>query len=75
MNVLKQIFLTCAIAIGMSVVVCAQKDDQKRPPKNPPVVNPGQKPPKNDPPKGGDKPKKPGYAMEIADKIFLITTA
>jgi hypothetical protein len=72
MRIIKQIFLTFAITIGLSLAVCAQKDDQKRPPKNPPVVNPGEKPPKGNPPKGEDKkPKKPGFAMEIADKVFL----
>ncbi|MEP6847254.1 MAG: hypothetical protein ABI999_00230 [Acidobacteriota bacterium] len=79
MKVLKQIFFTCAIAIGLSIAVCAQKnDDQKRPPKgDPPVVNPGNKPPKGNPPKGDDgkKPKKPGFAMEIADKFFVVPTA
>jgi len=72
MRVIKQIFLTVAVAIGLSLAVCAQKDDgQKRPPRNPPVVDPGNKPPKNPPKDGDKKPKKPGFAMEIADKVFL----
>ena len=76
MRIIKQIFLTFAISVGLSLVVSAQKDDQKRPPKDPPVVNPGNRPPKGNPPKGDDKkPKKPGYAMEIADKVFLSTIA
>lgn len=70
MRVLKQILFTLAVGIGLSLAVFAQKDDQKKPtpPKgDPPVVNPGQKPPRENPPPRNDpnKPKKPGFAIEI----------
>jgi len=32
---------------------------------NPPVVEPGKKPPRGNPPKGDDKPKKPGSAFYL----------
>jgi hypothetical protein len=71
MRVLKQVFLTFAIVVGLSVAASAQKDGPKKPPKeNPPVVTPGQKPKDNPPPRNndGNKPKKPGYAIEIVDR-------
>lgn len=69
MRVLKEILLVFALVFGLSLAVSAQKDDQRRPPKEkPPVVTPKEKPPKDNPPKGGDKPKKPGYALETAIK-------
>ena len=70
MRVLKQILLTFAIVIGLSVAAFAQKDGPKKPPKDPPVVTPGDKKPPKDPPKSndGNKPKKPGYAIEIIDR-------
>ena len=70
MRIIKQIFLTFAITLGLSLAVSAQKDGPKKPPKDPPVVNPGNRPSKGNPPKGDDKkPKKPGLAMEMADKV------
>ncbi len=69
MKTLKQLILTFAVVIGLSMAVLAQKDDQKKPPPKPPppVVNPGEKPPRN-PPREGDKPKKPGMAYSIAQR-------
>ena len=49
-----------AVVIGLSLSVPAQNDDQKRPPKTPPVREPKQKPPK-----GNDKPKKPGMSFYL----------
>ena len=45
--------------------VPAQSDDQKRPPKYPPVRDPKPKPPRDNPPKGDDKPKKPGMSFYL----------
>lgn len=54
MNIIKQTFLICAIALGLSAVAFGQKDDKKTPPKPPPpVIKPGEKP------KNEEKPKKP----------------
>ena len=63
MRVLKEILLTMVLVFGLSLAVSAQKGGQQKPPPKepPPKVNPGQKPP----PKGGDKPKKPGMALEL----------
>lgn len=50
---------------GLTLAVSAQKNDQKKPPKDPPpVVNPGQKPPKDRPPKE-EKPKKPNMSFFV----------
>lgn len=44
MKMLQKILIMCALVLGMSAVVSAQKED-KRPPKDkPPVVNPQPKP-------------------------------
>lgn len=55
---------------GLALSASAQKNDQNRPPKNnPPVIDPGNKrPPRENPPppRGGDKPKKPGMAVLVA---------
>ena len=47
---------------GLSVASMAQKGGGDKPPvkEKPPVINPRDKPPPQNPPKGGDKPKKPG---------------
>ena len=65
MRVLKGILLTLILMAGLSLSVAAQKGGQEKPPpkENTPRVDPGKKPPP--PPRGGDKPKKPGMAMEI----------
>ena len=59
MKRLVQIIGMLALVVGLTFSVPAQKDDQKRPPKEkPPVRDPGVKTPKeNRPPK---EPKKPG---------------
>ena len=63
MKNLRKSIITFAVVVGLAfsgLGVGAQKDDQKRPPKDPPKVNPGEKPPpRGNPPKGGG-PKKPG---------------
>ena len=44
MKILKQIFLTMAIVVGLSFGISAQDKDQKqRPPKDPPKIVPGDK--------------------------------
>ena len=68
MKSLKQIIfmLTVVIGLGLNISAQVQADDQKRPPKKPPVIDPKQKLPReNPPPKGGDKPKKPGSAYNF----------
>ena len=49
------------MTVGLSLAVSAQ-NDQKKPPKDPPVVNPGNKPPPTPQP---EKPKKPGYEFAV----------
>lgn len=67
MKILRDIAFGLAVIIGLSVSVSAQKNDQKRPPKDkPPVVTPKDKPPKGDKPKddkGRGGGKKPGLAL------------
>ena len=61
MKILKQLIFMSVAVVALSLTAFGQKDDQKKPPpKNPdrPVVNPREKPPKNDGPRD-DKPKKP----------------
>jgi len=60
MKSLKEIILMFAVVISVALSVPAQNDDQKqRPPKEkPPVVDPVKKPPK-----GTDRPKKPGMSF------------
>jgi len=48
---------------GLAVAAQAQKDGQERPPKNPPVINPGKPQPTPQP----TPPKKPNYALVISD--------
>ena len=67
MKTLKQILFIMVAVAGLTFSASAQKDDHKRPPKNPPVIDPGKKPRDNPPPpRGGDKPKKPGMAVLAA---------
>lgn len=71
MKSLRRIIFTLAMVIGLAFSVSAQKDDQKRPPKVPPKIEPGPKerPPRGNPPKGDDKPKKPGMSyFLVSDK-------
>jgi hypothetical protein len=64
MKSLKEIIFTFVVVtgLGLGLSVHAQGDDQKKPPKNPPVIKPGDKP---KPPKGGGKPKKPGMSFYL----------
>jgi hypothetical protein len=62
MKVLKQLFLMMFMVAGLSLAVSAQKDPPKggdRPPKQPPVIKPGDKPPRdtNRPPRDPKKPE------------------
>jgi hypothetical protein len=68
MKTLKQLLFTLMAVVGISLSVSAQKDDQRRPPKgNPPVIRPGEKPPRdNPPPRDENKPKKPGFSVLVA---------
>ena len=67
MKNLKQIIIMFAMVMSLALSVPAQNDDQKRPPKVPPVRDPAPKgtPPKNVPPRGDDKPKKPGMSFYL----------
>lgn len=57
MKTLQQILFAFVVVAGLSLAVSAQKDGQKKPPKEkPPVINPKEKPPPRETP----KPKKPG---------------
>jgi hypothetical protein len=64
MRNLEKILMSCAMVIGLSMAVSAQRnDDQKKPPpkETPPVVNPQQK----NPPPRENKPKKPDYSLVV----------
>lgn len=68
MKTLRQFIFIFVAVTGLTLGVSAQKNDQKKPPKDPPpVINPGQKPPKERPPKE-TKPNKPGMSFFIAGK-------
>ena len=70
MKVLQQLIFTFAMVAGLSLAVCAQKDDQKKPPKPPPpVITPQPKPPPDE-----NKPKKPS-SYEAIWKIETRETA
>lgn len=59
---MKFLFVLVAV-VGLTLSVSAQKgDDKKRPPKDPPKVEPSDKNRPKDPPKD-DKPKKPSMAF------------
>ena len=63
-------FTLFAVA-GLALSVSAQKDDKKRPPKDPPKVEPADKnKPRENPPPRDQKPKKPGmgYLLVIDEK-------
>lgn len=68
MKLLRNLIYVSVLVFGFSMSVSAQKDDQDksgRPPKNPPVVNPGDKgkPPQRPPDNNdGNRPKKPETA-------------
>jgi hypothetical protein len=61
MKSLKEIILMFAVVSSLALSIPAQSnDDQKRPPKKPPVREPKEKPPK-----GNDRPKKPGMSYYL----------
>ena len=61
MNILRNLFFLLFAVAGLALSVSAQKDDRKRPPKDPPKVEPADKnKPRENPPPRNDKPKKPG---------------
>jgi hypothetical protein len=66
MKILKQLIFMAVFLIGLSTAAMAQKDDQKKPPKNPPVVNAPDKKPKENP-KGDRGGKKPGLVLYYRD--------
>jgi len=66
MKTLRQLIFIFVAITGLTLAVSAQKNNQQKPPKDPPpVINPG-KPPK--PPPKDDKPKKPGVSYFVAGK-------
>ena len=68
MDIVKKFLFMLLVVAGLAFSVHAQKNDPKKPPKNPPTVDPGKKPP---PPKDDKKPKKPGMAYYlVVDGIF-----
>jgi hypothetical protein len=61
MNILRNLLFTLFAVAGLALSVSAQKDDKKRPPKDPPKVEPADKNrPRENPPPRDQKPKKPG---------------
>ncbi|MEO8649008.1 MAG: hypothetical protein ABI539_07570 [Acidobacteriota bacterium] len=70
MKSLRQLLFTLFMVAGLAMAVSAQKDDQKKPPPKegrPPVVTPADKnKPKDPPPKGNDRPKKPETSWTFA---------
>lgn len=67
MKKLREIMFVFVAVACLSFAVSAQKDDKKeKPPKNPPTVDPGKKPPReNPPPREDSKPKKPELAFVL----------
>ena len=61
MKKLREILITFVAVAALSLSVSSQKEDPKKPPKNPPTVDPGKKnPPRETPtPREDKKPKKP----------------
>jgi hypothetical protein len=70
MKVLNQIFIMMFMVVGLSFTAMAQSDKQDKP--KPPVIKPGDKPPR--PPKE-DKPKKPNMSFFVMAKTEEVTTA
>jgi hypothetical protein len=76
MKTLKNTLFTCAMIIGLSVTMSAQKNrDQKKPPPKPPapVINPGEGKRPRPTPKKGEGDKKPrnerGYSMIVWKEV------
>ena len=65
MKSLRQIIFMFVAVIGLALSVSAQNDPQEKPRKDPPVIKPGDKPRRDNPPKGDDKPKKPGMSFYL----------
>ena len=73
MNILKQLLLTIALVVGISITASAQSSDKKPPPKqNPPSVPVEPKKPKEDKPKDNDKGKKPGIVLYLSENRIEI---
>lgn len=73
MRVLQKILFLFVLTAGLAISASAQKDGQDRPPKNPPVINPGKPGPKPTP--QPTPPKKPNYAIVLSDvgaKRFMV---
>jgi hypothetical protein len=67
MKIVKKFLFMLFVIAGLAFAVSAQKNDPKKPPKNPPTVDPGKKdPPRGNPPRDDKKPKKPGMAFVLA---------
>ena len=66
MNILRNILFAIFAAAALTLSVSAQKDEKRRPPKDPPKVEVPEKnrPPQNPPPKE-QKPKKPAMAFVL----------
>jgi hypothetical protein len=65
-NILFAIFATAALTLSVS----AQKDDKRRPPKDPPKVEPADKNrPRENPPPKEQKPKKPGMDFVLVINV------
>lgn len=66
MNIVKRFLFIIFVVAGLVFAVSAEKNDPKKPPKNPPTVDPGKKnPPRENPPPRDDRPKKPGMAFVL----------
>ena len=66
MKILRNLLFTLFAVIGLTLSVSAQKDDKKRPPKDPPKVEvPDKNRPRENPPPRNDKPKKPGMEFVL----------
>lgn len=66
MKILRNLMFTLFAVVGLTLSVSAQKDDKKRPPKDPPKVEvPDKNRPRENPPPRNDKPKKPGMEFAI----------
>ena len=72
--IVKKFLFMLFVVGGLALGVSAQKNDQKKPPKNPPTVDPGKKNPprENPPPRGDKKPKKPGmsYVLVVEGRMY-----
>jgi hypothetical protein len=66
MKILRNLLFTLFTVAGLALSVSAQKDDKKRPPKDPPKVEPADKnKPRDNPPPRDNRPKKPGMEFVL----------